>query len=81
MKVELGETKACLAEGFSLAFGLLIFDSFVRTRIDEGHVLVLKPHPEPVSQQYGLHAILTVDYIHSVRCFIVRHSCGNKWID
>ncbi|MCP4136398.1 MAG: peptidase C1 [bacterium] len=71
--------KNCLAQGYPIIFGLLLFDSFDKHR---------KPGlvPEPTRQEksresHAGHAMLCVGYSDKDRVFIVRNSWGNDWGD
>ncbi|MBD2743284.1 C1 family peptidase [Coleofasciculus sp. FACHB-1120] len=74
--VDLYAMKHCLAEGYPFAFGLQLFDSFMR----EGNKGIPMPNPEREESQGG-HAMLCVGYSDKDRVFVVRNSWGTNWGD
>ena len=74
--VDLYAMKHCLAEGYPFAFGLQLFDSFMR----EGNKGIPMPNPEREESQGG-HAMLCVGYSDKDRVFVVRNSWGAHWGD
>jgi hypothetical protein len=74
--VDLYAMKHCLAEGYPFAFGLQLFDSFMR----EGNKGIPMPNPEQEESQGG-HAMLCVGYSDKDRVFVVRNSWGANWGD
>lgn len=76
IEVDLHAMKHCLAEGYPFAFGLPLFESFMR----EGNKGI--PMPKPDREQYiGGHAMLCVGYSEAQKVFVVRNSWGEDWGD
>jgi C1A family cysteine protease len=74
--VDLYAMKHCLAEGYPFAFGLPLFESFMR----EGNKGI--PMPKPDQEEYiGGHAMLCVGYSEAQKVFVVRNSWGEDWGD
>ena len=69
--------KSALAEGYPIAFGIELFESFDKVRRD-GRVKVPHPHKE---KHIGGHAMLCVGYLEKDQLFIVRNSWGKDWGD
>ncbi|MFE1743759.1 C1 family peptidase [Coleofasciculus sp. H7-2] len=76
IEIDLYAMKHCLAEGYPFAFGLQLFDSFMR----EGNKGIPMPNPEREESQGG-HAMLCVGYSDKDRVFVVRNSWGANWGD
>lgn len=77
--VNLNAWRSCLAEGYPIIFGMLLFGSFDKQR-KKGMV----PLPTPTETQrgqHGAHAMLCVGYSDKDRVFIVRNSWGDEWGD
>jgi hypothetical protein len=68
--------RGCLAEGFPIAFGTMLFESFKHTGRDG-----VAPMPSPGEAQDGGHAMALVGYSDAERLFIVRNSWGVDWGD
>jgi hypothetical protein len=68
--------RACLAEGFPVAFGTMVFSSFKATGRD-GRT----PMPRAGEPEEGGHAMALVGYSDAERVFIVRNSWGAGWGD
>jgi C1A family cysteine protease len=76
LPVDLHAMKHCLAEGFPFAFGLPLFESFMR----EGNKGI--PVPKPDQETFiGGHAMLCVGYSEYYKVFVVRNSWGTDWGD
>ncbi|MFY7786742.1 MAG: C1 family peptidase, partial [Thermoflexibacteraceae bacterium] len=69
--------KSVLAEGYPIAFGIELFESFDKVRRD-GRVKLPNPQKE---QHVGGHAMLCVGYLEKDQVFIVRNSWGEDWGD
>jgi len=77
--VHLNAWKACLADGYPIIFGMLLFGSFDKQR-KKG--VVPMPTPKETQRgQHGAHAMLCVGYSDKDRVFIVRNSWGEEWGD
>ncbi len=77
--VDLNAWKACLADGYPIIFGMLLFGSFDKQR-KKG--VVPMPTPKETQRgQHGAHAMLGVGYSDKDRVFIVRNSWGEEWGD
>lgn len=80
VNVALPDWKRCLAEGYPIVFGCVLFDTFDKCN-DQGGVV---PMPDPRALQrgeHGRHAMLAVGYSDIDQVFIVRNSWGNDWGD
>ncbi|MBD2652708.1 C1 family peptidase [Synechocystis sp. FACHB-383] len=76
LEVDLYVMKHCLAEGYPFAFGLPLFESFMR----EGNKGI--PMPKTDQEEYlGGHAMLCVGYSEENKVFVVRNSWGEDWGD
>eukprot|EP00288_Rhodomonas_lens_P019130 CAMPEP_0177715812 /NCGR_PEP_ID=MMETSP0484_2-20121128/14190_1 /TAXON_ID=354590 /ORGANISM="Rhodomonas lens, Strain RHODO" /LENGTH=398 /DNA_ID=CAMNT_0019227829 /DNA_START=38 /DNA_END=1234 /DNA_ORIENTATION=+ len=76
---EVEATKACLAEGYPIVFGLKLTAQFFRPPPSG---FVPTPNPDdPKSAEHGLHAMLLVGYCERQQVFIVRNSWGAGWGD
>lgn len=76
---ELFAWKHCLAEGYPIVFGLLLYNSF-----DKQRVRGLVPEPtasEQAREEHGGHAMVCVGYSDKDQVFIVRNSWGEDWGD
>lgn len=70
------EVKNCLAEGYPVVFGFMIYDSMMTSTVAKnGYVAVPKPNERCI----GGHAVTAVGYDDSRECLIVRNSWGSKW--
>lgn len=73
------DIKYCLAEGNPVAFGMMLYESFMSNVVAaSGNI------PMPNLQQessVGGHAVLLVGYDDATRKFIVRNSWGTNWGD
>jgi len=66
---------AALADGFPVAFGMMLYPSFSRIA---GRTGVARP-PSPKEPPVGGHAMLIVGYDMEISMYIVRNSWGTKW--
>ncbi len=70
------DVKHCLVQGFPVAFGFMIYNSFM----DEWVARTGKaPIPGKRESAMGGHAVLAVGYDDKKKCFIVRNSWGTEW--
>ncbi|WP_199246612.1 C1 family peptidase [[Phormidium] sp. ETS-05] len=76
VEVDLYAMKHCLAEGFPFAFGLTLFESFMK----RGNKTIPMPNPDR-EKALGGHAMLCVGYSDPHKVFVVRNSWGDKWAD
>lgn len=79
LPVDLNVWKQCLAEGYPIIFGLLLFGSFDKHRRPG---MIPTPGDNEVSRaEHSAHAMLCVGYSDPDQVFIVRNSWGTKWGD
>lgn len=79
LPVDLNAWKACLADGYPIIFGIMLFSSFDKQR-KKG--MVPMPTPKETQRgQHGAHAMLCVGYSDKDKVFIVRNSWGEEWGD
>jgi hypothetical protein len=76
---DLNEMKACLAENYPFAFGLVTFVSFSEAETNGGRVPMPGPN-EALGTQHSRHAMLAVGYDDRLQCFIVKNSWGTNWV-
>ena len=79
INTDLNEMKACLAENYPFAFGLVTFVSFAEAETNGGRVPMPKPN-EAQGVQHKRHAMLAIGYDDGLQCFIVKNSWGNNWV-
>lgn len=75
----LDEIKLCLADGHPVAFGMMLYESFMSDDVTRhGYV----PFPK-LGRERGMggHAVLAVGYDDSQKHLIVRNSWGDQWGD
>jgi len=72
------DIKQCLAEGHPVAFGMMLFESFMTQSVAESGIAIM---PLPNEQAIGGHAVLAVGYDNAKNCLIVRNSWGEGWGD
>lgn len=78
--VKLDIWKRCLAEGYPIIFGCVLFDTFDDCMNNGG--IVPMPDPKSVGRgEHGRHAMLCVGYSDIDKVFIVRNSWGADWGD
>ena len=76
INIDLDAMKHCLAEGYPFAFGLVLFESFMKSR--QGRI----PMPDIENEQFlGGHAMLCVGYSDQSQVFVARNSWGSDWGD
>jgi len=70
------EVKHCLADGYPVVFGFMIYESMMTQEVARtGYV----PVPSVTEKSIGGHAVMAVGYDDSKEALIVRNSWGNKW--
>lgn len=79
VKRDLKALRACLAEGYPIAFGMSLFDSFYNT--PSVRKVGAVPMPGSSEGQRGGHAVLAVGYDDAKEHFVVRNSWGSRWGD
>jgi hypothetical protein len=78
VKVKLDAWRHCLADGYPIVFGCVLFDSFDDCNKRGG--VVPMPNPRDVGRgEHGRHAMLCVGYSDVDQVFIVRNSWGDDW--
>ncbi len=76
--VELETWKKCLADGYPIIFGCLLFGSFDECSKKGG--IVGMPSPDEAGRKaHGAHAMLCVGYSDVDQMFIIRNSWGADW--
>jgi len=70
------EVKHCLSEGYPIAFGFTIFESFMSDSVARTGIA---PMPQPNESTLGGHAVLAVGYDDTKQALIVRNSWGKSW--
>lgn len=74
--VGLNDVRACLAEGFPVVFGFMLYESFESDAVALTGVLEM---PKPNERLVGGHAVLAVGYDDGERMLLVRNSWGPAW--
>lgn len=67
---------ACLAEGFPVVFGFIVYDSFLGLDVSKTGVLNL---PAAGELCHGGHAVCAVGYDMEAKTVLVRNSWGSHW--
>jgi C1A family cysteine protease len=70
------EVKHCLADGYPVSFGFMIFESFMSPEVASTGVAQM---PGPNEQPMGGHAVLAVGYDDAKQALLVRNSWGTSW--
>lgn len=74
---DLLQIKQCLFEGYPIAFGIMLYDSFMTENVARTGIV---PMPNLQSESsVGGHAILAVGYDDSKNVLIMRNSWGTNW--
>lgn len=75
---DLNHIKACLADGYRLAFGISVFDSFESDEVAKTGIV-----PTPLNNEscLGGHAVACVGYSDDKQALIMRNSWGSSWGD
>jgi Papain family cysteine protease len=71
--------KSCLAEGYPIVFGILLYKSF-DAQLQKG-LVPMPTDKEAARGAHGGHAMLCVGYSDADKVFIVRNSWGADWGD
>jgi len=74
----LSQLKACLAEGFPIVFGFLVYESFESAHVAQTGEM---PMPSKSEECLGGHAVVAVGYDDDKKHFIIRNSWGYTWGD
>jgi C1A family cysteine protease len=72
----LPQLKGCLAGGYPIVFGFMVYESFQSQEVAQTGVV---PMPSPKEQALGGHAVLAVGYDDASGRFLVRNSWGPDW--
>lgn len=70
------EVKQCLAQGFPVIFGFMIYESMMTENVTRTGIV---PIPNINEKPIGGHAVLAVGYDDEKKCLIVRNSWGEEW--
>jgi len=70
------EVKHCLSDGYPVAFGFMIYESFMSDLVAKTGVAKM---PTPNEQPMGGHAVLAVGYDDNKNALLVRNSWGKSW--
>lgn len=76
---KVGQLFSCLASGYPIAFGFVVFDFVKSEKVAKSGILPMPTDPE--EQALGGHAVLMVGYDMKTEHFIIRNSWGPKWGD
>jgi C1A family cysteine protease len=72
----LAQLKGCLADGYPIVFGFMVYESFESEEVARTGVV---PMPGANEQALGGHAVLAVGYDDATGRFLVRNSWGSEW--
>lgn len=78
MPQNLYEVKHCLSDGYPIAFGFLIYESFMSSIVAKTGIAKMPKHNDKL---LGGHAVLAVGYDDKKKALIVRNSWGSNWGD
>jgi C1A family cysteine protease len=70
------EVKHCLSDGYPVAFGFTIYESFMNEEVARTGIA---PMPGPNESMLGGHATMIVGYDDSMSALLVRNSWGPNW--
>jgi C1A family cysteine protease len=70
------EVKHCLSDGYPVAFGFTIYESFMTEEVTRTGIAKM---PQTNESPIGGHAVLAVGYDDSKEALIVRNSWGAEW--
>lgn len=70
------EVKQCLAEGYPIVFGFMIFESMMTQEVARTGIV---PVPSSREKPIGGHAVMAVGYDDEKEALIVRNSWGSEW--
>mmetsp|Transcript_80715 Transcript_80715/g.234092 ORF Transcript_80715/g.234092 Transcript_80715/m.234092 type:complete len:293 (+) Transcript_80715:74-952(+) len=74
----LEDLKACINEGFPIAFGFIVFSSFMTPEVASTGKMEM---PSMYDWPKGGHAVLAIGYDDEKKVFIIRNSWGEGWGD
>jgi C1A family cysteine protease len=72
----LGDMRACLANGFPFVVGFSVYESFENEQVAQTGIV---PIPSGNEQLLGGHAVLVAGYDNDRQSFLVRNSWGPGW--
>ena len=72
------EIKQCLAQGNPVAFGIMLFESFMTDEVARTGQAIM---PLSTESSIGGHAVLAVGYDEKKKMLIIRNSWGTEWGD
>jgi len=75
---DLKSIQACLAEGFPIVLGIIVFESIESEEVSKTGILEM---PKRGERRIGGHAGLLVGYNNETKRFIMRNSWGCRWGD
>jgi C1A family cysteine protease len=79
LQPSLYDIKQCLAQGFPVAFGISLYQSFMSENVARTGVV---PMPDLINESsLGGHAVVAVGYDDTRNCLIMRNSWGVNWGD
>jgi len=70
------ELKACLAAGFPIVFGFMVYESFESEGMAKSGILFM---PQTTEKPVGGHAVVLSGYDEERKKFLVRNSWGIDW--
>ncbi len=70
------EMKHCLADGYPVVFGFMVFESLMSKEVAKTGIMEMPKSNESI---LGGHAVMAVGYDDSKASLIIRNSWGNKW--
>ena len=73
---QLAQLKGCLADGYPIVFGFLVYESFESSYTSATGRMKM---PAPGENIVGGHAVMAVGYDDSMDAFLVRNSWGEDW--
>lgn len=73
---DLNTIKSCLADGYPIAFGFVVYESFESQAVAETG---MAPMPKPGETELGGHAVLCVGFSDEKQALLVRNSWGTGW--
>jgi len=72
----LHEIKSCLADGYPVVFGFMIYESFMSQEVARTGIAKM---PKDNERMIGGHAVLAVGYDDEKEALLVRNSWGSAW--
>jgi C1A family cysteine protease len=76
VKQNMDDIRACLAAGYPIMFGFVVYDSFESEEVGKTGLLSM---PRDGEQLLGGHAVVAVGYDDTTKLIKVRNSWGPKW--